>query len=85
MKRYLIYLSAILNLPGLFEDFIDNHLNVLPIALNYDHHHEHTQSKITDKILEFYFNKQSPSHKMKNNLTNVGFEIFFLTYLRYLN
>lgn len=63
------------------EDFIENHMSALPIALNYDHHHETVRSRITDKILEFYFNKQTPSHEMKNNITNVGLIACFIQFI----
>lgn len=64
--------AAIFSLPGLFDDFSSNHETALPIALNYDHHHPTVQSKITDQIREFYFNKQTPLAHMKTNITNVS-------------
>lgn len=63
--------AAILNLPGILDDFAENYERALPIALNYDHHPKAVQSDITNRIIEFYFSGEAPSAAKKDNITNV--------------
>lgn len=72
MAIILLFLVALLNLPGLFDDFKLNHKSILPIALNYDHHHEAVQEEITNRIVEYYFNNKEPTPNNHKNVTNVS-------------
>lgn len=64
--------AALLNLPGLLDDFKEKFYDVLPIILNYDHHSKEVQMQITDRIDKFYFNYEHDWNKKNHqNLTNV--------------
>lgn len=65
--------AALLNIPGLLDEFKNKFANVLPIVLNYDHHSLSIQNDITREIEDFYF-KQGHVYDKKNhqNLTDVG-------------
>lgn len=68
----MIYIfTAILNIPGLFEDFKKNFKTALPIVLNYDHHDPLVQNWITKKIKQFYFDNDLTKDKQQN-ITNVS-------------
>lgn len=64
------HISAILSIPGLFEDFVENLETALPIALYYDHHDENVQKSITKEIIEFHFDNNLTKDNRKN-VTNV--------------
>lgn len=68
---FVFNLTAILNIPNLLEDFSKNYEKALPIALYYNHHPREVQSAITNKIIEYYFNGESPAAAKQQNITNV--------------
>ena len=66
---------ALLNTPEALEDFNDKIYDILPISLNYDHHSPQIANKITNKIIDFYFNgnhRRNWNVKNHHNLTNVS-------------
>lgn len=61
---------AILEVPGLFEEFVEKFDYVLPYMFYYDHHDLSVQKSITKKLKEFYFDNKLTRDKALN-LTNV--------------
>ncbi|XP_067639389.1 venom carboxylesterase-6 [Eurosta solidaginis] len=51
----LLKTAAILNIPGLLEEYKQKFYTILPIELQYDHHAPEVRAEITRKIDEFYF------------------------------
>lgn len=71
--------AALLNIPGLLEDFRERFKEILPITLNYDHHSAEIRNEITMKISEFYFEgKHDWTKENHHNLTNLFTDGFFL-------
>lgn len=57
----------------MYADFNENFDRALPIALNYDHHDEKVQQKLTKNINKYYFKGQSKlTRDTHQNLTNVN-------------
>lgn len=69
----LLKTAALLNLPGLLEEFKEKFYQVLPIILNYDHLSQAEQIKVTQDLENFYFKKQHNYDKDNHqNITDVS-------------
>lgn len=60
------------------EDLSTDYAKILPITFYYDHRCEATQSEITKKIIDFYFDGEAPSATKQQNITNVSEVVFLL-------
>lgn len=61
---------ALLDTPGLFEEFVEKMDYALPYIFYYDHHDLSVQKTITEKIKKFYFDNDLTRDKA-DNFTNV--------------
>lgn len=59
-----------LDIPGLFEEFVEKIDYALPYIFYYDHHSLAVQETITKKIKKFYFDNELTREKALN-FTNV--------------
>lgn len=69
---------AIVNVPGLFDDFSNNLELALSTAFYYDHQDSSIQETITNQIKHFYFDDNLTMEKF-SNITNVSFYLFDLS------
>ncbi|KAH8289553.1 hypothetical protein KR054_007143 [Drosophila jambulina] len=68
----LLKTAALLNLPQLMAEFKSQFGQVLPVVLNYDHHEEQVQRRITQRIESFYFKHGHDYSKANHqNLTDL--------------
>lgn len=68
---FFIHFSALFDIPGLFDEFVEKIDFVLPQMFYYDHHDESVQKTMTYKIKEFYFDNNL-SRAKDINVTNVN-------------
>lgn len=69
----LLKTAALLNLPGLLDEFKQKFYEVLPIVLNYDHLSLAEQTKVTEDLENFYFsNGHKYNRQNHQNITDVS-------------
>ncbi|XP_037938711.1 venom carboxylesterase-6 [Teleopsis dalmanni] len=75
----LLKTAALLNEPGLLDDFKTKFNKVLPIVLNYDHHSDEIQKYITERIKSFYFKNGHDYNKYNyQNITDLISDGWFI-------
>lgn len=72
----LLKTAALLNVPGLLEEFKEKFNDVLPIVLYYDHLSKTEQAKVSEDLENFYFSKgHNYDRENHQNITDVNIPI----------
>lgn len=69
----LLKTAALLNVPGLLDEFKDKFYKVLPIILNYDHLSKTEQKTVTEDLENYYFSSgHNYDRENHQNITDVS-------------